>query len=380
LAEYKSAGQNILRQNPESPSRIGALTYFPHAGVTRPLRQILCASATLSRTVSQVAFLILMSWLIPVSSLAAAYSERPWWTERAAFVEGDTLFAVGVASRAKTVEEGRQQAFERGAAELTNYAQITSLEAQGLVIETQMTFEEPNADGTVNVYRLLRVPIAKLLSVQSQLRSQSRTKEQEIDKGRRELEVRRAALHHREQEAEALLQQLKSQLGEQQAKSSHGDPNAPVAERLREASIQVERRTEDTEAVIRSAQQRIARGNEERKTLCSLLIKGMTRFEVAALVGEPTARKNANMLVYGREKRITISFNEDTGEAQFIYGCEWNELGDERAKGWRQQVQKWEQEKKEYEASQNQERQKSMAPIDFSLPEYNETPQFRNER
>lgn len=155
-------------------------------------------------------------------------------------MEGDTLYAVGVASHAKTVEDGRQQAFERGAMELTNFSQITSLEAQGLVIETQMTFEESNSDGTVNIFRLLRVPIAKLLSVQSQLQSKSRTKEQEIEQGRRELEVKRAALRQKEQEAETLLQQLKIQLEEVQVKPSQNNPDIPVIERLKQAKIQIE--------------------------------------------------------------------------------------------------------------------------------------------
>ncbi len=241
-------------------------------------------------------------------------------------MEGDTLYAVGVASHAKTVEDGRQQAFERGAMELTNFSQITSLEAQGLVIETQMTFEESNSDGTVNIYRLLRVPIAKLLSVQSQLRSKSSATEQQLHEGRRELEMKRAALRQKEQEAETLLQQLRSQLGEQEAKSSQG---TPVVQRLKEASIQVEKRAEDTEVVIQSAQQRIAMGNEERKAMCARLIKGMTKAEVAAVLGEPTARDHIHALYYGREKRISIAFDNYTGEAKFIYGCAFHELADE---------------------------------------------------
>ena len=96
--------------------------------------------------------------LLPASALPAGHENQPFWTEKSAFVEGDDLFVVGVATKARSVEEGRKQAFEQGKIELMNYAQITSLEAQGLVIETQMTYEEPNPDGTVTVYRLLRVP------------------------------------------------------------------------------------------------------------------------------------------------------------------------------------------------------------------------------
>lgn len=317
-----------MKQNPESLYELDGCTNTPRAVVAPTLRPVHCASATLPRTFSHLALSVLVSWLIAVAALGATYNERPWWAERAAFVEGDTLFAVGVASRAKTVEEGRQQAFERGLVELTNYAQITSLEAQGLVIETQMTFEEPNADGTVNVYRLLRVPIAKLLSVQSQLQSRSEAKGRELDQARRDLAAKQQALYQKELEAKELLQRLKSQLAEQQTKPSQNDSETPVLERLKQATVRVEKQTEDAETVIRSAQQRIARGNEERKTLCSRLLKGMTKAEVATVLGEPTGRKTPNLLVYGREKRITIDFDEDTQEARFIYGCERDELAD----------------------------------------------------
>jgi hypothetical protein len=273
---------------------------------------------------------------MPATSIAVTYNERPWWTERSAFVEGDTLYAVGVASSAKSVEDGRQQAFERGRLELGNYAQITSLEAQGLVIETQMTFEEPNQDGTVTVYRLLRVPVSKLLSVQSQLQGQSRFREQELDRGRKELEIRRATLRQKEQEAESLLQQLKGQLGEQQTKPGDNDSNTPIVDQLKQVSVQVDKQAKDAEAVIQSAQQRIARGNEARKAMCSRLLKGMTKAEVSAVIGEPTGIEYSTFFYYGPEKRISIAFDKNTGEAQGIQGCDMMELGDEQAKRWRE--------------------------------------------
>jgi hypothetical protein len=91
--------------------------------------------------------------------------KRPFWTEKTAFLEGEDLYVVGVASHAQTTEEGRQHAFERGKIELMNYAQVTTLEARGLIIETQMTYEEVNEGGTVSVFRLLRVPVWRLLSI-----------------------------------------------------------------------------------------------------------------------------------------------------------------------------------------------------------------------
>src|SRR5688572_32331077 len=104
-----------------------------------------------------LAFLLLavLSSSMPVASLGTTYNERPWWTERSSFVHGDTIYAVGVASHAKSIEEGRQKAFENGKQELKNLIKPSSVE--GVPILTQMTYEEPNQDGTVTVYRLLRV-------------------------------------------------------------------------------------------------------------------------------------------------------------------------------------------------------------------------------
>jgi hypothetical protein len=109
-------------------------------------------------------------------------------------MEGDDLFVVGVATKARSVEEGRNQAFEQGKIELMNYAQGTSLEAQGLVIETQMTYEEPSPDGTVTVYRLLRVPAAKLVAIQGRLNEQARAQEQSLEKTRQELNALQRSL------------------------------------------------------------------------------------------------------------------------------------------------------------------------------------------
>jgi uncharacterized phage infection (PIP) family protein YhgE len=163
----------------------------------------------MKRRSSNAAVLVLGGWVLVILSLYSASpafpgkDARPFWTEKSAFVEGADLFVVGVASKARTVEEGRRQAFEQGKVELMNYAQITSLEAQGLVIETQMTYEEPSADGTVTVYRLLRVPAPKLVAIQSRLQGQSRAQEQAIEQSRKELVATQQALAQKQAELEA---------------------------------------------------------------------------------------------------------------------------------------------------------------------------------
>ena len=143
---------------------------------------------------------------------ASGKDTRPFWTEKSAFIEGDELFVVGIATKAKTAEDGRQQAFERGKIELMNYAQVATLEAKGLGIETQMTFEEGNSDGSVTVYRLLRVPLDKLLAIQGRVQSQSKVQEQGVENARQELLVVQKSLSEKERQAEALLKLLSSEL------------------------------------------------------------------------------------------------------------------------------------------------------------------------
>ncbi len=80
---------------------------------------------------------------------------------------GEDLFFVGQASCAKTPEEGRQRAFQRGVQELLNYTQARS--TAGVEIATQMVFEEAPAPGcpphTVTVWRLLRVDADKVAAL-----------------------------------------------------------------------------------------------------------------------------------------------------------------------------------------------------------------------
>jgi len=86
--------------------------------------------------------------------------DRPFWTEKSAYIEGDLYYAVGVATHAPTLEIGRQRAFQNGLQEFKNYTQLPH--SSLLSIETQMTYEEDAANNTVNVFRLLKTDIKTL--------------------------------------------------------------------------------------------------------------------------------------------------------------------------------------------------------------------------
>ena len=57
------------------------------------------------QAISIVGFVLI--GILSVTSFAwAAKDARPFWTEKSSFIEGEELFVVGVASKARAVEEG----------------------------------------------------------------------------------------------------------------------------------------------------------------------------------------------------------------------------------------------------------------------------------
>jgi|CXWL01.1.fsa_nt_gi FtsZ-interacting cell division protein YlmF len=285
----------------------------------------------------------IMLWLVFLGmglSLATApwvgamRDSRPFWAEKSAFIEGEELFVVGVASKARSVEEGRRQAFEQGKIELMNYAQVTSLEAHGLVIETQMTYEEENADGSVTVFRLLRVPARKLIETQSRVQAQTRAQEQSLDQARRELAaIQESALRKQQdletrgkelevvvnsisrlqvtlgekalrleaqqKQVEALLQQLASQAQRSGIEKVGSQGNlkyetGTLIQKLSQAEAQLDAREEELGAVTKRARARLAQEQEAFRKTCTHLVLGMTKEEVVDVMGSPTEKIEVN--------------------------------------------------------------------------------------
>jgi myosin heavy subunit len=234
--------------------------------------------------------------ILYVYSMSAAYSaNRPFWTEKSSFIEGDELFVVGVASKAPTVEAGRRLAFEQGKVELMNFAQITSLEAQGLVIETQMTFEEPNTDGTVTVYRLLRVPAGKLVMIQGRLQTQSRAQEQAIDQSRRELAAfqqslteKAAKLDQQQRQVEQTLQQINEKLQSGSTSSNRSERSGSLVDRLRETDAKLDASEQELSRLARQIQERVKSRSQKA---CRYVMSGMNPSEVSNLLGSPDGKE-----------------------------------------------------------------------------------------
>ena len=145
-----------------------------------------------------------------------------------------------------------------------NFAQITSLEAQGLVIETQMTFEEPNADGTVTVYRLLRVPASKLVGIQGRLKAQSQAQEQTLDQARKELAVIQQALGEKatkldqqQRQVDQMLQQINAKLQSSSTPTNRSERSGTLVDRLKETDAKLDASEQELSRLARQIQKRV---------------------------------------------------------------------------------------------------------------------------
>lgn len=276
-----------------------------------------------SRFPVQCKVLIFVLCMTAAPFVYAAKDGRPFWTEKSAFIEGEDLYVVGVASKAKTAEEGRRQAFEQGKTELMNYAQVTSLEAQGLVIETQMTFEEANPDNTINVFRLLRVPASKLVAIQGHIQDQTRAQEQVLDQSRRDLEKKAQTLEQQQRQVQQLLQQILAKFPEQKRESiGLSNKQLPPTESLEESMRSIERHLESEEhkviEIAKRARDRIRTEWETAQARCKYLVEGMRKNEVVGIMGknlgsggEGLGNYFENVWSYGASKKVVLEFGED---------------------------------------------------------------------
>lgn len=306
---------------------------------------------------------LLLGLLAPLPSFAARDS-RPFWTEKSAFIEGEDLFVVGVTTNAKTPEEGRQLAFQHGIVELMNYAQVTSLEAHGLVIETQMTYEEANLDGTVTVFRLLLVPVNKLRAIQGRLQAQSKAQEQTLEQTRRELVATQQSLTQKQRELETRAREIEETMksisllqvtvGEKALKIEQqqrqvedllkqvsakirgamieGDTakaqtqsRAPSTKRgvlekkLKQAEAALDEEERELRKIAARAKDRIEKQSQSVQVKCKYLHAGMTRDEVQAIMGTPDY--GFHEMKYGTREPVEIRFN-DAGGISRIWGCD----------------------------------------------------------
>lgn len=276
--------------------------------------------------------LILISELLfsPLLCLSATQDNHPFWTEKSSFIEGNTLYAVGVASNVKTVETGRESAFVKAKAEIMNYAQIANLEGAGIIIETQMTYEEKNKDGTYNIYRLIKTDLDKLLSSQKDLQITSQKKMEEMNKI---IEINKAitdSFINKRGEIEDLtkkggqilseLEKIKKSVSEKGAEfdalysrlQKEVESRNIVISKIEEKKKILDRQDESLEQLRKQIIERIL--NKEKKVK-KYITKGMTKEDVKSLIGEPDNWYGNNRWHYGR---ASVDFDGGNVDAIFL--------------------------------------------------------------
>jgi len=259
--------------------------------------------------------------LLSAPSFPAFAEQRPFWTEKSTFIEGDTLFAVGVASSSKTIEAGRERAFRQGSIEVMNYAQIANLEGTGITLETQMTYEERNRNGTYNVYRLLKTDLGKLFSGQKRQQSTTQARMKELDQmlevnraliegfvaKRQELENAKLQLDATKEELTRFAQRGKETLQELEAVKQYAfqkqeeldglyraitervSRREAALQKLREKKAEYDSQDLELQMLFTEIQNRVATRSEKAK---KNIVGGMTTSDVLSLLGQPDSIKS----------------------------------------------------------------------------------------
>jgi hypothetical protein len=327
-----------------------------------------------------VIFFLGMILTVQSFSLVPCWAEtntRPFWTKQSSFMEGEDVFVVGIALHAETVEEGRKRAFENAKVELMNVAQVTDVEAKGLMIETQTTFEETNPIGMITVYHLLRVPAKKLVEIQGHLQEQTRLQGQAFDKSQRDLQLVQQAVVSRYQrlqeqnrqiqetldsmsrlqeslgekalrfeqahtEVEQLLQLLSAKVKDTQPTSTSFANAAmnnnstkkksiaePLLRRFKDTENKLDAQAAQLKDLSKRAKVRLAEEDELARALekkCKYLVRGMTREEVGQIMSEPAEQY---LHIPSKTSSSTYRYMNKRGATGIIsIGFAFNELVD----------------------------------------------------
>jgi hypothetical protein len=94
--------------------------------------------------------------VLPPSVTERSTYSKPFWIEKTMFAVDDTLFVVGLATKATTLEEGRTRSLEAAKEELRGRSKSLG-EAKWQDVDTKDIYEERELDGTFTVWRLVSV-------------------------------------------------------------------------------------------------------------------------------------------------------------------------------------------------------------------------------
>ncbi len=176
-----------------------------------------------------------------------------------------------------------------------------------------------STDGSVNVFRLLRVPVSKLVAIQGRLQAQGRVHEQTLEQTRRELATLQESLTRKQQDLESrartiegtlqavsqlqvmlgekaqkieqrqrqieqLLQQLSVTLQMPKGQAGQAQDTNYLPETLKQIEAKLDAREKDLAQMYERIQERIAANSMKA---CKYVTRGMTPSEVRSLLGAP---------------------------------------------------------------------------------------------
>ncbi len=137
---------------------------------------------------------------------------RPFWTGKSSYIEGGFLYVLGKVTNWPTIDDGKQQALVHGKFELMNFAKISEIEANNLTLETRHSYVEKNPDGSLNVYRLFRIPTDQILETQANLQKEGEAQAQALEVSHQKVTQLQISLEKQQQTLEDQLRAVDSLL------------------------------------------------------------------------------------------------------------------------------------------------------------------------
>lgn len=127
-------------------------------------------------------FLFLGLILHPGTSLSELSNSenRPFWTQKTCYREGEMIYGIGVATGEKSLEKARKRSFEAALWEVASFAQLDDTAL--LMVETQMTYEEEDKNALFSVWRLVKISYEMLQNAKTLMKKNRPLYQKTVDR------------------------------------------------------------------------------------------------------------------------------------------------------------------------------------------------------
>ncbi|WP_454061157.1 hypothetical protein [Candidatus Nitrospira salsa] len=300
-------------------------------------------------------------------SVEPTHAARPFWTKSSSYIEGEFVYLVGMVSNMHSLPEAKQQALVHGKLELMNFAKISEIDAEQLVLETRHSYVEKNPNGSVNVFQLLRIPTSAVLEAQTRLHAQRQaqaakleasqeqlaniqnmllTRQQTIDEQTASIDTLLGHITEKQQgytqktqeidQRQAEISQLEltieekfASIDDQMKQVSHllqqyktkGEAQTIKLNRLKEEEAKLQ---ENEEEIQRIQQAVLTRLKKTGTMACQYISPGMEPADVKKVLGNPSGEKHS----YANERYDTWAYGtskvnfDAQGVVESVAGCQ----------------------------------------------------------